>query len=627
MGMAEHTTESPLLGAYVSRRCPVAAQLQLDTSLQVAESEPTEADRARATAGISFEALIFDKITSLHGAAVAVVPNGDRSEMQAATASAMASSASIVLGGWLPDDLVARRAGRPDLLLRDSGGWLPIDVKHHKVVGDAELGAERCSTLSNPSPSEAFRASGVRPLTNALGDVLQLAHYWRLLKAAGLAARIPTGGIISRDQSLWWFDLTERRWTRGSLSGLEIYDREFRLRTEVIARQIRRNSDPTVPRMVIPLRKAECKSCGWKKVCDSEMEDADSVSLLAGLSWPNALRLIGRSIGTRTSLAKLDWDTAWVMHGDSAAATKVDLADVILMADLKNRTTSLRQLLGAKRRIRLARLEQIGLLTVGDLDRVDRSTANLSGLKVGYLPGLIDQARAAIAGEPFLSRGVTELLVPRADVEVDVDMENCEGGVYLWGALVNESGPDDSVPTYEAFVDWRPLTPEREAELFGRFFAWLLDLRDKTIASGRTFSAYCYSSAENVQMRRIAGGPASHPARDDAELFIQGPQWVDLYQVIRAQLVTGGAFGLKQIAPFAGFHWRDESPGGDESMIWYQRAVHDPSLDEREASQTRLLAYNEDDVRATAAIREWLSVTPFPSIEDVPTQARISRTG
>ena len=51
----------------------------------------------------------------------------------------------------------------------------------------------------------------------------------------------------------------------------------------------------------------------------------------------------------------------------------------------------------------------------------------------------------------------------------------------------------------------------------------------------------------------------------------------------------------------AGFAWRDEDPGGLQSQLWFEQAVAGDR-----AAEERLLAYNEDDVRATKAIRSWL---------------------
>jgi predicted RecB family nuclease len=238
----------------------------------------------------------------------------------------------------------------------------------------------------------------------------------------------------------------------------------------------------------------------------------------------------------------------------------------------------------------------------------------LSGVKVGYLPGLIDQARAAVSGRVFRARGLERIQVPRADVEVDVDMENCDASVYLWGTW--SCGPDGMPGGYQPFVDWTPLDGNVEAQLFARFWAWLMQLRDSTVGSGDTFAAYCYSSAENTQMRRIAAGSEVGPSLDEVDCFIASPEWVDLLTVMRGQLVTGGSLGLKQVAPLAGFHWRDEDPGGDQSMVWYERAVNNSEAEVRGENRARLLAYNEDDVKATEAVREWLEGSDFEPITE-----------
>jgi predicted RecB family nuclease len=44
-------------------------------------------------------------------------------------------------------------------------------------------------------------------------------------------------------------------------------------------------------------------------------------------------------------------------------------------------------------------------------------------------------------------------------------------------------------------------------------------------------------------------------------------------------------------------------------MVWYQQAVAGDA-----AAQERLLVYNENDVRATKALRDWMDRSSFPSI-------------
>ena len=196
-------------------------------------------------------------------------------------------------------------------------------------------------------------------------------------------------------------------------------------------------------------------------------------------------------------------------------------------------------------------------------------------------------------------------------------MENSESGVYLWGVRISRTGePGAASPSYLPFVSWDTPDPDAEAEIFARFWTWMTELREATLARSRSFAAYCYSSAENNQMLRIAGQSSSAPTVSEVADFIAGPHWVDLHAVIKSQIITGGGLGLKRIAPLAGFTWRDEDPGGDQSMVWYDRAVNHPEPAVREENRARLLAYNEDDVEATAAIREWLDSASIPSVSE-----------
>ena len=64
---------------------------------------------------------------------------------------------------------------------------------------------------------------------------------------------------------------------------------------------------------------------------------------------------------------------------------------------------------------------------------------------------------------------------------------------------------------------------------------------------------------------------------------------------------------MKQVAHAAtGFEWRDDDPGGLNSQGWFLDAISGESDAIREAAATRILEYNEDDVRATHVLRDWL---------------------
>ena len=58
--------------------------------------------------------------------------------MTAATVDAMDRKVPIILGGWLPGDEVGRRTGKPDMLMLDGDGYLPVDVKLYTLFHETE---------------------------------------------------------------------------------------------------------------------------------------------------------------------------------------------------------------------------------------------------------------------------------------------------------------------------------------------------------------------------------------------------------------------------------------------------------------------------------------------------------
>jgi len=63
-------------------------------------------------------------------------------------------------------------------------------------------------------------------------------------------------------------------------------------------------------------------------------------------------------------------------------------------------------------------------------------------------------------------------------------------------------------------------------------------------------------------------------------------------------------YSLKDVAGYLGYKWDDSEAGGAESVAWYNDWVEkgDKSI------LKRILKYNEDDVRATLLIKEWLEL-------------------
>ncbi len=229
------------------------------------------------------------------------------------------------------------------------------------------------------------------------------------------------------------------------------------------------------------------------------------------------------------------------------------------------------------------------------------------------------RARAHRDGHVVVPK-VARPAIPRADVEVDVDLEShLDDGAYLWGALLTAR---DGLPLegeqggYRPFVTWDPLPGVDEGRGFAEFWRWLTGLRARVEGGGRTFRAYCFSrSAENAWMLSSATrfGPDATvavvdgvPSVDEVRGFLSSDTWVDVHEAVTTQFVSTAGMGLKVVAPEAGFSWRDPAASGEASLGWYRHAQAARGA-ERDAGRARILAYNEDDVGATRAVREWIS--------------------
>jgi len=587
-----------LLGASAARSCPVKTHNAFDPTV-AAPLEGAGELPARVQAARAFEAQQLEALIEAVPGLVVDLRLLDHEPAAQACRQAVEVGAAVVVGGPLPVDPAGHRLGRPDLLVRGADqadgrpSYHPGVVKAHKVLlpakrrppddavlspaeggapspaPDAELPAPavRWSPLAAPRPLELQAWDGVAPrLGSREGDFLQLAHYHRMLQAAGWAGPEALGAVIGTDTVqgspgqdgpvLAWVDLAapvvrtfsrsaERGWRLRSL--LERYDHEQGLRVDVARTAARRTGDPALDPdpLVRPVVQRECQTCRWWTHCRSVLAD-DEVSLRidkGALDVREVLALRRRGIGTVAQLATADLDTLLPGY----------LPEVSHRAGTENR------LRVASRRARM--------LTAGV--SFDRETS-------GPIP------------------------VPAADLEVDLDIESAaDGRIYLWGFLVHETGSAQP-PRYVAFSRFADLDDEAEASLADEAFAWLRRL----VSGPGSVRVYHYSAYEPTAIRTLAAREPGHPELAWAAGY--AGQLVDLYDVVKAHFFGAGGLGLKPIAQHAGFAWRDEDPGGLNSQAWFADAVGAPDPGVREQARTRVLEYNEDDVRATAALRAWL---------------------
>lgn len=449
-----------------------------------------------------------------------------------------------------PETETATRAGSPDLLVWVHDGYLPVIIRAHRTR-DAGAGA-MTSAVSTP---EATGFDAEHRARRNRADRLALAHHYRQLAELGCASGTARGGVIGFGSP------TDGAGPVATIGGEDdssviVWHRLDTAGSSVLAEYDRRFADRLAVAtaavigdrpLAVPSRIAECRRCPWWSRCREELTAAQDISLLLTGNDVDAARSAG--IATIGALAGLRPDVVPTM---AFAVANPSLAQI--------------------------------------------------------------RARAWLRGVPLVRVG-PKAAVRRADVEVDVDAESYgEDGAYLWGATL--SGADVGLRQgYRSFVTWTPLPSADQGAVFGEFFGYLMRVRAAAAQRGLTFAAFCYArQAEERWMlglsRRYAGRPGV-PDATEVSAFCASDQWVDLLQEIRRQFLVPGSLRLKELAGAMGFRWRDLEPGGENSMAWYREAVTPEApgqVGRQREMADRVLRYNQDDVLATLAVREWITV-------------------
>lgn len=557
-----------VLDAYAARSCPVKTFHAFDSTVEQPDHPHDESLRESFGGGSDFRDVVLGRLAALDD----VVDLRGMHEQGAsweerlrAALEAMGAGAPLILGAVLPPDLDGHRTGRPDALVRGddtaSGtpGYWPLKVKAYRVtekqIGSGTLQYSTLAAIGNLLPLPDLRYRTYRE-----GALIELAHHWRLLESCGFASSQPLAAVIGDDRTgspvATWVDLTTkfiRTYSKTAghklRSALERYDHEhgFRVHVAEAARQRTGVDDPPAP--VRPIRVKECEWCAWWQVCRPQMDD-DDLSLRiskAPLDVRELQTLLGLGISTVAELAEADVDAILPYY----------------------------------------------LPQTGHRDRAEHRLRQAAR-----------RARMMAHGVELERISVEPIGVPRAAVEVDLDIETADdGSVYLWGVLVT----DEAGSRFEHFSRFEPLTPDAEIQLAVEFARWLIAL----VEQHPEVRVYHYSDYETVHLRRLADRSGDPTLAAACELIRD--HFVDLFGFLRDNFVGVDGLGLKVVATKgAGFRWRDEEPGGLASQTWFSEAVNGGTDEARACARQRVLDYNEDDVRATLAVRNWLAAQDGP---------------
>ena len=587
----------------------------------VPRTEPSAFLQMLFEQGLEHEDEIFSLLERAHGVTRLSPDSG--TDLGQQTTLAMHKGERLILGSQL--STVNGRSGRPDILVRvgdkknAEGKWeyLPVDVKFHSALdGSAKPKEWNVGSIDDPWWESCILAE-VGKGTPDKNDSLQLAHYWQMLSDLGHAGSTdPLGGIFDRDGILVWRQLDEPMWKHPDpntqetkqRSALEIANLEWSFRWRAIT--IVLNQKPE-QRLTEPILHGNCAQCTWSNVCYDELDEIHHVSLVAGVTLDNVHSLGGADIVTMEELAAVDLRTAQLMVG--AKANNLDLAELVASAHAHSHPSAPVTVLTGKKKNGPAYLESVGITAVGDL-----LTLNSTALLIKPFTRLvssIDGARVRLRGDghPYSERNDPLSSLSRGDIEVDIDMENAEI-VYLWGTYLTDHRDVTTTsalvqPGYRPFHTFDGLDEFEEGRQFILLWNWMHELIDWGRKNGNSVRFYCYTNAEENKMNEVTtrhANLAGMPTLDQIQEFVTSEFWVDLKKTVDKFVWPTDGLGLKKVAPLAGFSWHSEDAGGDNSILWFEKAMNSADENERQEMRDRLLQYNEDDVVATLVVRDWL---------------------
>lgn len=240
-----------------------------------------------------------------------------------------------------------------------------------------------------------------------------------------------------------------------------------------------------------------------------------------------------------------------------------------------------------------AKLVATGFTKVSDL-----ATAKISDLTsikgIGKKRALSFQtnATAIVRGTHIKLADVT---FPTVSTEIFLDLEGTGEQVseeeliaidYLIGVLVRKCGEEKYIPFLADNF-------EAEDQMFHEFLDWLARQEDYMI--------YHWHHYEKTHLKRLAERYGIAEEMND-RLF---GRLRDLYKdAMSCFAFPTYGYGLKQVASYMGFSWRDEEIDAMDSTALYFQYVQNPNnnLDKLK----KILTYNEDDCIATKTVKDWM---------------------
>jgi predicted RecB family nuclease len=464
----------------------------------------------------------------------------------AATAAALSSSVDVIYQGALSREMGAggesALIGFPDFLVR--ADLIPAPDGEPRTEGDGVRYEVVDAKLARTAKGRA---------------VAQTAFYSQLL--ADLQGEPPR-----------WLHLAlgTGDWASFKVNDFAAYERQTR---RLLAEFIEADAGANPPLDTYPEPVEHCAICRWNPACSGRRRADDDLSLVAGMSKGQRRRLKEFGVPTRRGFAALDPVPA--LRGTSREALERARSQAILQVVSEDAGAVAYELL--------------------EPDRNDD-------------------------GDLVPNRGLLALPEP-AEGDLFFDIEGARhwsddakefGLQYLFGIVDTADSDASGAPRYTEFWAF-----DRAGEK--RAFEELIDFITARRAGSPGLHVYHYNHYEPTavdhlselhETRQEAVGRlmGRYATREDEvdELFRLGV-FVDLYRVVRQGLQAGvESYSIKRLEPLCGYSRIVDLREATGALVEFEASLEDGSAATDVERQRTIAGYNEDDCRATVALRNWL---------------------
>lgn len=230
-------------------------------------------------------------------------------------------------------------------------------------------------------------------------------------------------------------------------------------------------------------------------------------------------------------------------------------------------------------------LRELGIRTIEDAAEMDPAALDgvAPGLRLHGLEVIKLQAQSLLREAVFIREPVT-LPEKKLEIHFDIESDLPNDVDYLYGFLIREQGTD----RYQPFVAKKL---EHEKKMWNEFLDWVESLP-------KDYVVYHFAFYEKARLSVLEQRYGSSKALDRFR-----ENMVDLKTIVSTSAVFPLYFyGLKYIASFLGHKWTGQVTKGGQSIEVFEKYLETG----KRALLDSILQYNEEDVRATALLKDWL---------------------